>query len=234
MDPANEFIRISEAMRRMLFFLLISQKVVSQDNDYANWLSMQVRVELPKKWEWHNDAGYRTVGSDWQASQFLYRTGIRYSLSDKHAVMAGVAIFYTSLTGENEYRVYGEERRIWQEYAFESSIKKWQFQGRFRTEERFFQAVSNKSARYVTRLRLRVSATRYFNEHWGIQLANEYMYQFDHGTGKFNQYRLTISGLYKMKGNWQLQFGYMGLQWPDMLQHAIVLSVQKKIKNNDH
>jgi hypothetical protein len=234
MDPANEFLRLSQVMKRLIFFLLIAQKIQSQHNDYGNWLSFQFRVELPKKWEWHNDAGYRTGGSDWQASQFFYRTGLRYNLSNKQAVTAGLALFYTSLTAENEYRVYGEERRIWQEYVLENSKKKWQFQMRFRMEERFFQAVSNKSARYATRLRMRVHATRFFNEQWGIQMANEYMVQFDEGSGKFNQNRLTISGLYKVKRNWQFQLGYMFLLLPYYSQHVLILSVQKKVTRNDN
>lgn len=206
------------------------KQAASQQPETSAWLSLQVPVNLNNKWQWHNDAGYRTIGFNPSPYQILYRTGARYFLTKEVSVAGGVAFFLTRATFKKADDEFGNEFRIWQELNLNTPIgKKFFLQNRIRSEERWFDKVQNKAAYYAFRFRYRFSGTFKLTAKWSVQLADEYMQQAIKGTFSFNQNRVISTAIYQFGSSASLQCGYMWLLRQTVSQHAAIISFQKNI-----
>jgi hypothetical protein len=194
------------------------------------WLALQMPVQFGKRWQWHNDAGYRTLGNQVAAHQHLYRTGARYFLTPRLSTAAGIAFFFTRTSYAKQNKEFEREFRIWQEANWQPVLAK-RLKGllRLRTEQRFFEATGQQSARNTTRLRYRLGTLYELSPRWSVQLTDEYMHQFNHGASSFNQNRLNAMAIYQINDATQLQGGYTWLLWPITSQHIILLTYSKTI-----
>jgi hypothetical protein len=142
----------------------------------------------------------------------------------------GVAFFYTRTSFSKDNDEFGHEFRLWEEVNRLKEIRKnTQWQLRFRTEQRFFAATSVKTKYTAYRFRLRTALTQKINDHWGLQLSEEYMQQLAHEKFSFDQNRLQFSGIYYLNSITQLHAGYMWLRWPGDNQHVLTISFYKNI-----
>jgi hypothetical protein len=215
----------------ILLALLWMQPVFAQMPGNGTWLTLQLPVQLNEKWQWHNDAGYRTIGMQTAGHQYFYRTGLRYQFTPYWNTAAGFALFYTRTSYSKQNQVFGREFRLWQEVNNQQSIAaKTVWQNRLRVEQRFFAATQQSSAFYAWRLRYRLALVHHFSNKWGLQLSNEYMAQ-KRSSSKllFNQNRMAIAGLYQWHLHTQLQAGYMWLVWPQSQQHIFQFTLQQQI-----
>jgi Protein of unknown function (DUF2490) len=227
-------------MRSSLFLILlfVSTTMTAQIPDAGSWLAIQLPVNLSKSWQWHNDAGYRTLGSSVLPYQFLYRTGARFNFNKKWNTAAGVAFFYTRSSYQKPDHEFGKEFRTWQELNSQHSLSKSvSLQNRLRTEQRWFAETNNRAGYFGLRFRYRVAAIKQINEKWALQLADEYMQQHANKKFSFNQNRIIATALLKLNITSQISGGYMWLRWPGESQHIATFTFQKIIslhgtKNN--
>lgn len=215
----------------ILFFPVISQSIIAQRPETGTWIAVQLPVIFSTHWQWHNDAGYRTLGTSPSALQYLYRTGIRYTFTKKWSAAAGTAFFFsrTSFTKTNDE--FGYEFRWWQEGNFQKQVReKLQGQVRLRMEQRFFEETKSKAAYTAYRFRLRTAIAQQLSPKWSLQLADEYMEQNTRQKISFDQNRLMASVIYRFNSFGQLQSGYMWLRWPQQQdQHILTISFIKNI-----
>src|SRR5688572_14918291 len=219
-------------MKKIYFIILyfFPKAAMTQIPATGSWIAIQSPVNLSKKWQWHNDAGYRTLGVSLSAYQFLFRTGVRYNFNTKWSVATGTAFFYTRSSYQKFNREFGGEFRIWQEFNAQHPVSKTiSLQNRLRSEQRWFSATNNRPEYFGFRFRYRVAATKNLTEKWAIQLANEYMRQVVNDKFSFNQNRLLGTALYKINTSTLLQWGYMWLKWPSSSQHIMTFTFQKVI-----
>ena len=220
-------------MRRVLFILIIviaANKLHAQRPETGAWLAVQAPVNFSKHWQWHNDAGYRTLGTSAEPLQYLYRTGARYNFNKQWSTAAGIAFFYTRTSFLKTNNEFGHEFRFWEEANRLKQISsKTQWQLRLRTEQRFFAATSGKAKYTAYRFRFRTGVTQKLNDKWDLQLADEYMQQYANQKFSFDQNRVMLSGVYHLNSSTQLQGGYMWLKWPKEHQHILTISFIKKI-----
>lgn len=196
----------------------------------GTWLSFQAPVNFLKHWQWHNDAGYRTLGVSVLPLQYLYRTGLRYNFNLKVNAAAGVAFFFTKADYDKSHHDFGYEFRIWQEGNYQSAVKgPYKWQGRVRTEQRFFASSGGKPAYQAHRFRLRTALIRQVTSDLSLQVAVEYMQQMVSRKISFDQNRTMISVIRKLNSTILLQGGYMWLHKPADDQHIITISFIKNI-----
>ena len=215
------------------FFVCVAAS--SQEPPSELWFSAAVPVNFGKQsnWQWHNDAGYRTNGISVLPHQYLYRTGIRYSFNKHWNIAAGGALFFTRVSYYKNDHEFGQENRLWQELVHQTNLSSSTvLQSRFRLEERFFEAVKNKSAYSAARFRLRTAITQKFNKNWFAQIADEYMQQAANDQFRLNQNRLMLSVGRSLPGQMQVQAGYMWLYRTVSSQQIFTLSFQKSIGSN--
>jgi hypothetical protein len=194
----------------------------------GSWFSLQLPVNFSHKWQWHNDAGYRTMEYSFSAYQFFYRSGARYYFTKSWSTASGYALFFTSNSNQKSDHEFGKEFRLWQELnAQQPFLKFFSIQNRFRTEQRWFDSVTSKDAFFGLRWRHRAAITKKIAEKWSLQLADEYMQQLAEGVFSFNQNRLQLLAIVKMNHSGQVQAGYMWLKRPQQSQHIVTVSFQK-------
>lgn len=209
-------------------FSFTTKATLSQVPATGNWFALQLPVRLSNKWQWHNDAGYRTIGFSIAAYQYLLRSGIRYNINNSWNTATGYAFFFTRSSFEKADHEFGKEFRLWQELnAQHTFLKSYIIQNRLRMEQRWFDAVGNNDAYFGLRLRHRAAITKVFSENWNLQLADEYMQQLTQGVFSFNQNRLQLNVIYKMNHAEQVQAGYMWLNRQRQSQHIITITFQK-------
>lgn len=217
----------------LIIWILIAEIAKSQPPTTSTWFGLQVPVTLNSRWQWHNDAGYRTLGVTSSAYQYLYRTGVRYLFNTEWSVAAGATVFFTRNSTQKTDHEFGKEFRMWQELNFNKHLgENFTLQNRIRTEERRFTAVKNKRAYSAFRFRYRLSGVQKISEKWGVQLADEYMQQSVNGSFSFDQNRVMAAAIYYLNSSTQLQSGYIWQLRKSSSQHIITITFQKNISVN--
>ena len=220
-------------MRRVFFIAMsiaAANKTLAQIPATGSWFAFQLPVKINDKWQWHNDAGYRTLGASLNPYQIFYRTGLRYILNKKWSVATGSAFFYTRSSYQKFNREFGKEFRLWQEVNAQHPLSKTSsLQNRLRTEQRWFAETNSRTAYFGFRIRYRAAVTKAVTEKWSIQFADEYMRQQVNNKISFNQNRMMATAIYKINTTAQLQGGYMWLKWPNDSQHILTFTFSKNI-----
>ncbi len=212
----------------LLFFSAVA---VAQRPATGTWLNLQLPVQLTNKWQIHNEGGYRTLGNTIPALQYLYRPGIRYTLSKHWNTAAGVAFFFSRTSFNKQNNEFGKEFRFWQEVNFKTDVaKNLQWLTRVRIEQRSYAATSTKAPYHAFRYRIRTQLQEKLSNKWTLILADEYMQQHAFNKWNFNQNRLILNAVYFFNKTTQLQTGYMWLRWPaNSSQHILTIGFQKAI-----
>jgi len=214
----------------ILFLGAINFAIAQKRPDTGEWFAVNLPVNFSMHWQWHNDTGYRTLGTSVEALQYLYRTGFRYNFNRQWSTAAGIAFFFSRTSFSKLNDEFGHEFRFWEEVAHQRPLnKKLQGLFRFRTEQRFFAVTSVKEKYTGYRFRFRPGLNQKLNNKWCLQLTNEYMRQAANHKFTFDQNRLTFSGIYQFNRVTQLQAGYMWLKWPRDNQHILTFTFTKNI-----
>lgn len=214
----------------VIISLFASMHVLAQSSQYTQWIGVQLPVAISKKWQWHNDIGYRTLGFSFKPQQDLYRTGIRRIVNNNLSYAAGVAFFFTRIKFDKNVKEFGDEFRLWQELLIQKKIqRKLLWISRCRTEERWFDATSKANAYFAFRYRYRTALQKELNKHWEVSIADEYMLQYAKGNNSFNQNRTLATIMYHLNKSTVLQTGYMYTVYPTIRQHSLLLLLQKNI-----
>lgn len=212
------------------FFTAATQICVAQRPKTGMWFTALAPVTISKNWQWHHEAGYRTLGSSVHALQFFYRTALRYNFNQQWNAAAGTAFFFTRTSFLKSDDEFGREFRLWEEVHHQLQMNE-QLRAllRLRTEQRFFAETNSKTAYTANRFRLRLQLTQKISGKWDLQLADEYMQQLKQQVLSFDQNRLVLSAVFHMNTSMQLQGGYMWLKWPEASQQVLTVSFQKNI-----
>lgn len=220
-------------MRRLtvlVMAVLLFKNGMSQLPSTSIWITGQVPVSFSPKWQWYNDASYRTLGFSTTAYQRYYRTGIRYQFSEKWSTIGGISFFSTRAKIDAHDNEFGREFRIWQELSFQQKLRnKFSLQHRLRTEERFVQETTVKSSSRILNINNRFSVQKILSEKWNVQVADEYYEQLINHKFKFNQNRLSASGTYSLNKTTQLQGTYHWLLRKVSSQHVLQFTIRKMI-----
>jgi long-subunit fatty acid transport protein len=221
-------------MRRVFIIAImttVANKMFAQQRPETGvWFAVNLPVNFSKHWQWHNDGGYRTLGTSVEPLQYFYRTGIRYNFNKQWSTSGGIAFFFTKTNFSKSEHEFGHEFRFWEEVVHQHLLNE-KLQGllRFRTEQRFFAATSTKTKYTGYRFRFRPGLNQKLNNKWSLQLTDEYMRQAANHKFSFDQNRLTFSGIYQFNKTTQLQAGYMWLKWPKDNQHILTFTFTKNL-----
>ncbi len=213
----------------LLFFFFL--KADAQQPKTAAWLGGQLQLKFSDKWAWHNDAGFRTVNTDFLTHQYLYRTGARYFVNKNMSIAAGGAIFFTRSSFDKTNHEFGRELRLWQEVFHQTNIHKSIWQNRLTVEQRFFDDTKNKAGFTAHRFRIKTIFTKPVSKNWAVQLSDEYMRQYAHQTFAFDQNRVMLYGVYNSSATTSWRGGYMLLMLPaNKTRHVLNINVQKTLQ----
>ncbi|MDQ2721040.1 MAG: DUF2490 domain-containing protein [Bacteroidota bacterium] len=213
------------------------------------WEGYYNSFPIDKKFSLLSDAQIRTREWSQHWSQMLVRSGLSYKVNEQIAVTGGFA-FFKNAQYANKELFLKNEYRPWQEFFYQSKLKKINLTQRLRTEQRFQQQIINdqisKTYQYIFRLRYRFEAQFPLRSNIiAFLVANEIMVNPGHinNTLFFDQNRSFAGINIKMQPNTALQFQYVKIfQWhsttrvlenQDVIRVNVFqqLSSKKNIKN---
>lgn len=190
------------------------------------WFSVQVPTRI-KNWEWHQDAGYRTIGTSARATLWLYRTGVRHYFSDHWNAAAGYALFASRV--EKDKPAFGVENRIWEEAIRQDQWGKLKWMQRIRIEQRWFDATPAEPSYAAHRLRYRTAFVHALNPKFDLQVYDEFMVQRHHGEWGFNQNRTGVWLNFKPSKKQLFNVGYTFLHQASGNTHLMMLGYQQNL-----
>lgn len=184
------------------------------------WAGYYNTFYIDKKWSLLSDAQIRTREWAQHWSQMLVRSGLSYKVNEHVSITGGFA-FFKNAQYANKELFLKNEYRPWQEFFYQSKLKKISLTQRLRTEQRFQQQLINdqisKTYQYIFRLRYRFEAQFPLRSNKiALLIANEIMVNpgYINNSLFFDQNR-SFAGLnIKLQANTALQFQYVKIfQW---------------------
>lgn len=184
------------------------------------WAGYYSTFSIDKNWSVLSDAQVRTREWTQQWSQMLVRSGLSYKVNQRISITGGFA-FFKNAQYVNKDLLLKNEYRPWQEFYYQSKLKKITFTQRLRTEERFQQQVINqelsKKYQYIFRLRYRLEAQYPLKSNKiAFLLANEMMVNPGYISHRlfFDQNRSFAGINMKLYASTSLQLQYVKIfQW---------------------
>ena len=192
------------------------------------WFAGQLGMRK-KNWEWHQDAGYRTIGTSPRATLWFYRTGARHYFNEHWNVAGGYALFNARV--DKEKPAFSAENRIWEEAVRQDQWNKLRWVQRFRIDHRWFNANSKTEAYTAHRFRYRTAFIQTLHPQIDLQLYDEIMIQRQQGEWLLNQNRIGAF-VYIRTGKQQvINLGYTWLQQPSGNLNLLHVGFQQNIMN---
>jgi hypothetical protein len=129
-------------MRIILFILLITPfTAIGQKSDFGNWLIYFGDKKVGQRFNWHHEVQYRNFNIIGDTEQLLLRTGLGYNLTEKNNnILIGYAFIYSEpyLSDQTQKTNFGENR-TYQQFITRQAFGRFNFQHRYRFEQRFFE-----------------------------------------------------------------------------------------------
>jgi len=207
------------------FFLsLISCMVHAQSSSL--WFSAQAPLRI-KNWEWHQDAGYRTIGYSSKATLWLYRTGLRRYFSEHWNAAGGYALFASRV--DKDRSAFGAENRIWEELVRQDQWRKLRWVQRLRIDHRWFDATTKTPYYSAHRFRYRTAFIQALAPQLDLQVYDEIMVQSQKRQWLFNQNRTGFFLHIKPSEKQAFNLGYTYLHQPSANTHLFLLGYQHNL-----
>jgi hypothetical protein len=204
---------------------LSAQAILARETSVQThgWLNLFSTLRFSKEWSVHTEAQIRR--SDFIASwqQLLLRAGINYHVSDNVTLTAGYCYVGTYPYGGQPIRSFRPEHRPWEQVNVRHFEGPFEFQHRFRLEQRFlgnFEATPNQpegGSDYQNRVRYRCLITlplegeRVKAGTWFVNAYDELFINFGETVGYnvFDQNRLGANIGYQFLPLANVQLGFM-------------------------
>lgn len=234
-------------MRVSLIFFLFSflinssySQIENPENSTGNWLMYFGTHSINQKWSIHSEFQMRLYEPFGNFNQMLPRVGLNYHIDKNSMVTAGYAWIPTQGTfipniidGEKNISI---ENRIWQQFILKNKIKRFNFEHRYRLEQRWVSR--NNFTDYLNRVRYRLLLTIPINNKvlkdktFFLSFYDEIFLNIT--DTPFDQNRLYAALGYKFNSCLAIQAGYLrhrlGSQKLNRLQLGVFLNTKRKSK----
>ncbi len=137
-------------------FVLPAQE--TGENALGSWFMYFGSNKIAEKWSVHTEVQQRYYEMASNFNQLLLRTGMNYHL-DSHAIATlGYAYIATDGTfGENATDIDSREHRIFGQFILKDQVGKFDFEHRYRLEQRFLDSGTSSDIEYRARYRIQVT-----------------------------------------------------------------------------
>jgi Protein of unknown function (DUF2490) len=198
--------------------------VFSQDKfvpQHHLWFRYYNQTQLSEKFNLHVEAEERVLFNPTRQFQFFVHAHVHYRLNPWLDLAAGGNFNFTNSTVNTALAV--PELRPWQEATLTKKLtERWQFQLRYRLDERFIhqndKIVLTDGYRFNLRHRFRVQISRpmaEFNNHTlTLKLSDEVMINTGDVPRPFDQNRFYASLEISLNDRWSIESGYLNLIQP--------------------
>ncbi|MGI9546279.1 MAG: DUF2490 domain-containing protein [Flavobacteriaceae bacterium] len=203
-------------MRKFIWavFLLVVPAVFAQDNGeerLGGWYMYFGTNKVSDRLSIHTEAQFRFWEAASNFNQLLLRTGLNYHINPSAIATIGYGYISTDGTFEEfpgEENV--KENRLFLQFILKNEVSKFQFEHRYRFEQRFIDFGTSTDTRYRARYRLQITfalTTVLF-----INMYNEIFLNLQGNV--FDQNRLYGALGFHLAPNMSVQIGYLKNHFP--------------------
>lgn len=203
--------------KTLLFcFTLFYISVYSQSTENMGWLFLTHTQKLSKKFEALADVQMRTGNKFIHFETLLLRGGLGYKLNKDNSVAIGYT-FKGDWTKENGKSMYSPENRIYEQYLFNTNIRRTELTFRFRQEQRFVKDNGNynfsQRSRFFISAQIPLAANADFSKGLYTAIQDEIFVNSQHkemvNNSFFDQNRPFVSIGYRWSKKVDTEIGYM-------------------------
>ncbi|MCI4669746.1 MAG: DUF2490 domain-containing protein [Bacteroidia bacterium] len=203
-------------MKNLIAILLLFSSLSLQAQEIGtdklgNWLMYFGMHRLSDDLSIHTEAQFRYYELTSNLNQVLLRTGLNYHINSKAMVTAGYAYIPTESFEKGANQVSTRENRIWQQFILRNKVGRFNFEHRYRLEQRWVR--QDEETNYLNRARYRIfiavpiSKPAMEDKTWFLAAYDEIFLDLD--SDPFNQNRLYGAVGYKFNSTLSLQAGYL-------------------------
>lgn len=192
----------------ILILFLLPAFAFAQESNLGNWFMYLGNKKLNSNWNIHNELQYRNYNAIGDMEQLLLRTGIGYNLSSQNN---NILLGYGFIKSENyiapELKAGNNEHRIFQQFITRQSFSRFNFQHRYRFEQRFLESQFKMRFRYFLSLNVALTNKELVPKTFYLSAYNE-IFINDRGN-LFDRNRIYGGLGYKVNKNINFELGYM-------------------------
>ena len=229
-------------MRVWLIFLLFtclvnpSYSQNNPENSPGSWLMYFGTHSINPKWSIHSELQIRLFEPYAIFNQLLPRVGLNYHIAKNSMLTAGYAWIPTQVDFEGAFNNLSIENRIWQQFILKNKVKRFNFEHRYRLEQRWVSR--NNFTDYLNRVRYRllilipINHSKLIDKTFFLSFYDEIFLNVT--DSPFDQNRLYTALGYKFNSSISLQAGYLrhrlGSQKLNRFQLGVFLNTKRKEK----
>ncbi len=197
-------------MKHYLFIVVFFPFIaISQNSDFGNWLIFLGNKGFKEKFNWHSELQYRNYNAIGDLEQLLVRTGVGMNLSENNN---NVLLGYGYVRSENydpsnTEKLVTEEHRVFQQFITKQSFGRFNFQHRYRFEQRFIKHNFRMRLRYFFGLQIPINRKELIEKTTYFSAYNEVFLNTHHAV--FDRNRLYVGAGYKFNKAVRVEVGYM-------------------------
>lgn len=202
----------------VLFFCcaLFYASVYSQSTENVGWLFLTHTQKISKKFTALADAQIRSGNELAHFETLLLRGGIGYKFNSNHSIATGY-VYKGDWTSEDRKITYIPENRIYEQYLYNTNLRRTQLTFRVRLEQRFIKETYHydfsQRVRALISAQIPLAANPGFTRGLYTTLQNEIFvniqYKENINRSFFDQNRLFVSLGYRWSKKIDTEAGYM-------------------------
>lgn len=200
----------------LLSFTLFYVSACAQSIENTGWIFLTHTQKISKKFKALADVQVRSADKLIHFETLLLRGAIGYNLNDNNSVAFGYA-YKGDWTTENGKSMYSPENRIYEQYLFETKIKRTQFTFRLRQEQRFIKDTGryqfSQRSRALLGFQIPIVANADFSKGLYATIQDEIFVNSHHkekvNNSFFDQNRPFVSIGYRWSKKIDVEIGYM-------------------------
>ncbi len=226
-------------MKKVTIFLalLISGASIAQntgEDDWGAWYMYFGTNKVSEKLSIHSEAQFRFYETAGNFNQLLLRTGLNYHINPDAIATIGYAYIGTDNTFEEvPGEIDSKEHRIFQQFILKNKVGEFNFEHRYRLEQRFLDFGETTDTQHRARYRLQVTLP--LTNTFFVNVYDEVFINLQDQI--FGQNRLYVALGVHITDNSSLQVGYLKNHFNtvnfDRIQVGVFFNpdLRKKTKN---
>ncbi|QLG43994.1 DUF2490 domain-containing protein [Costertonia aggregata] len=197
----------------LVFFTISANAQDTGEDEWGAWLMYFGMNKISEKWSIHSEAQFRYYETVSNFNQLLLRTGANFHINKNAIATLGYAYIDTDPSFEGNENLINNisEHRIFQQFILTNKVGEFNFEHRYRLEQRFIEVENPNSpffdkrtdhrARYRLQLTLPLTNTFFLNFYDEIFINLQ--------DRAFDQNRLYAAAGVHITENSNIQLGYL-------------------------
>ena len=191
-----------------LMALLFCLQGSAQTNALGSWNIINVKLNINKKWSAFAEAQLRSLEFYNSFHYYEYKAGATYIFDKNFSLTAGLGKYKTYAEGGNFKRpISNDEIRTWLQINMKQQINRFQFEHRYRAEQRFTSNNYKNRFRYRLSLIVPIKKEKIEPKTFYVTIFNELF--FTNNAPYFERNRFYVGLGYEFTNTFSMQTGYV-------------------------